>query len=65
MLEILADKGVVRSPHQTPLEFAYGTGLGGTVYVTERYQDVRFGRRELSADEARELDGLVEQIAQI
>ncbi len=65
MLAVLADKGMVRSPHQTPLEFAYGTGLTGAIAVTKKYQGVRFGQHDVTADEGRELDDLIDQIAKV
>jgi len=33
--------------------------------VTERYQDVRFGEQEITVDEARELDDLIDQMAKV
>ena len=56
MLSILASKGMVREPHQTPLEFAYAAGIPEAVGITEKYNSVRFGGRVLSATEASNID---------
>ncbi len=56
MQTILANKGVTRAPHQTPLEFAFALGLPEAVKITEKYHRVRFGEQKLSADEAREIE---------
>jgi transglutaminase-like putative cysteine protease len=65
LLEVLAGKGMVRPPHQTPLEFAYGVGLPGAIAITEKYQGVRFGQQKVTEDEAQELDDLIDQIANV
>lgn len=56
MLALLAEKGFTREPHQTPLEFAYAVDLTEAVKITEKYNRVRFGEKDLSADEASEID---------
>jgi hypothetical protein len=43
MVRILADRGMIRLPHQTPLEFAAFVGLPAVGYITEEYNRVRFG----------------------
>jgi hypothetical protein len=63
MLRILASKGLVREPHQTPLEFAYAVGMPEAVSVTKKYNLVRFGEHKLSADEASEIDSWLRQIS--
>ena len=65
MLAVLADKGFVRPAHQTPLEFAFTSGIPQAVVITEVYQRVRYGEQELSEDEAREMDDLIEKIAEV
>lgn len=62
MLSILADKGLVRAEHQTPLEFAYATGLPAAVRLTETYQQVRFGRKDLEAAEAAKIQDLLGEL---
>ena len=56
MQRILADKGWTREPHQTPLEFAFASGLPEAVSITEKYNRVRFGEKDLSADEAQTIE---------
>ncbi|MBK8466950.1 MAG: DUF3488 domain-containing protein [Chloracidobacterium sp.] len=56
MQRILADKGWIREPHQTPLEFAYSSGIPEVVSITEKYNRVRFGEKNLSRDEADEIE---------
>jgi protein-glutamine gamma-glutamyltransferase len=55
MQRILASKGFVRQPHQTPLEFAYTVGMTEAINVTEKYNRVRFGARYLSDAETDEI----------
>lgn len=50
--DVLEAKGLVRKPHQTPLEFAYATGLDEAVRITEKYNGVRFGAKSLSEDDS-------------
>jgi transglutaminase-like putative cysteine protease len=57
MLGILASKGFVRQPHQTPLEFAYAVRLSEAVSVTEKYNRVRFGEIDLSRAEEEVIEG--------
>ncbi len=56
MQRILAEKGWTREPHQTPLEFAFASGIPEVVSITERYNRVRFGEKNLSRDEADEIE---------
>ena len=56
MLRLLGERGFVRAPHQTPLEFAYATEIPEAVSLTRQYNSVRFGAAELSADERREIE---------
>ena len=64
MVQVLAVKGFTREPHQTPLEFAYSTGASEAIAITEKYNGVRFGDRSLSADEACQIDQLLETLRQ-
>lgn len=52
-LWVFAEKGIVRESHQTPLEFAYAVGSREAILITELYNGIRFGNKELS-DEQRE-----------
>ncbi|HKP67853.1 MAG TPA: DUF3488 and transglutaminase-like domain-containing protein [Pyrinomonadaceae bacterium] len=63
MVAVLASKGLVREPHQTPLEFAYEVGLPEAIGITEKYNQVRFGERHLSKAEADEIDAWLKGIS--
>lgn len=54
--KILAERGLVRSPGQTPLEFAHGVGYSEAVLITQKYNLVRFGERSLSRAEKEEVE---------
>ncbi|HVF30175.1 MAG TPA: DUF3488 and transglutaminase-like domain-containing protein [Pyrinomonadaceae bacterium] len=56
MQTVLASKGFVREPHQTPLEFANAVGFTEAVSITEKYHRVRFGKADLSNAEAKDID---------
>jgi protein-glutamine gamma-glutamyltransferase len=53
---VLADKGLKREPHQTPLEFAFAVGMPEAVSITEKYNRVRFGEKNLSRNEANDIE---------
>jgi transglutaminase-like putative cysteine protease len=56
MQKVLAGKGFRREPHQTPLEFAFAIQMPEAVKITEKYNRVRFGEKNLSRDEAEEIE---------
>jgi protein-glutamine gamma-glutamyltransferase len=56
MLSLLAARGFERPSHQTPLEFAYETGMPEAIRITERYNGVRFGEHRLSFEEREEIE---------
>jgi hypothetical protein len=56
MQKVLASKGFTREPHQTPLEFAYDLKIPEAVSITEKYNRVRFGEKNLSNEEAEEIE---------
>ncbi|MBP9108641.1 MAG: DUF3488 domain-containing protein [Pyrinomonadaceae bacterium] len=56
MQKRLAEKGIVREPHQTPMEFANAVGMPEAVSITEKYNRVRFGEKALSEREASEIE---------
>ncbi len=60
--QILADRGFVREPYQTPLEFAYATDLPQAIAITERYNRVRFGRDGLSESQAAEVEQMLSDL---
>lgn len=58
----LANKGLYRKSHQTPLEFAFAVGMPEAVKVTEKYNRVRFGEKRLSHAEANEIEEWLERL---
>jgi transglutaminase-like putative cysteine protease len=56
MLDIFAVQGIRKEAFQTPLEFAVSTNISEAVTITDRYNRVRFGQRDLSHDEASEIE---------
>lgn len=56
MERVLANRGFRREAHQTPLEFAFALKMPEAVSITEKYNRVRFGEKDLSGDEAREIE---------
>lgn len=51
MVSVLAGRGLLRESHQTPAEFATQTGFPEAVKLTGKYNDVRFGKEDLTASE--------------
>lgn len=64
MLTLLAERGFTREPYQTPLEFAYAVDMPEAVKITEKYNRVRFGDQDLSADEASEIDSWLSRLGE-
>lgn len=62
MQRILRDMGRIREPHQTPLEFAYSSGMPEVVSITEKYNRVRFGEKNLTRHEADEIESWLENL---
>jgi hypothetical protein len=62
MENILAERGINREPSQTPLEFAYSTGLPATVQRTEKYNRVRFGEKGISTSEEAEIENWLDDL---
>jgi len=56
MVNVLELRGLIRDPSQTPLEFADAVGAPEAVFVTERYNQVRFGGHSLTTEEARDVE---------
>lgn len=63
MLTILKARGLMRLISQTPMEFAHATGNPASIRITEKYQEVRFGGRELSVEERMEVDEMLRDLA--
>lgn len=62
MIEVLAEKGFIREPHQTPLEFAYAIGMPEAVMLTEKYNRVRFGEKPLRSEESDDIENWLDQM---
>ncbi len=60
---ILALKGNMREPHQTPAEFAVAVGIPEAVSITEKYNQVRFGGKSLSPAEADEIEDWLKHLS--
>lgn len=56
MQRMLAERGFIRESFQTPLEFAYAIEMPEAVSITEKYNRVRFGGKELSEQETKEVE---------
>jgi hypothetical protein len=56
MQKVLASKGFTRAAHQTPLEFAFALNIPEAIRITEKYNRVRFGEKDLSKDETAEIE---------
>jgi hypothetical protein len=59
---VLASKGFKRQPHQTPLEFAFALKLNEAIKITKKYNGVRFGERNLSKEEALEIENWLKDL---
>ena len=55
-------RGMTRESYQTPLEFAFSTGIPETVGITEKYNRVRFGEKSLTADEREVIENWLERL---
>jgi protein-glutamine gamma-glutamyltransferase len=62
MQNVLARRGFERPAHQTPLEFAFALGMPEAVKITEKYNRVRFGEKNLSKDEASEIENWLKNL---
>jgi hypothetical protein len=62
MQRILSERGLSRETFQTPLEFAYSTGIDETVRITEKYNRVRFGQKALTAEERAAIEGFLRDL---
>jgi transglutaminase-like putative cysteine protease len=62
MQRVLASKGFTRAAHQTPLEFAFALNMPEAVRITEKYNRVRFGEKNLSNDESEEIESWLKDL---
>ncbi len=60
--QLLADRGFIREPFQTPLEFAHAIDLPEAIRITELYNGVRYGRRGLSPEAEIEIENWLTSI---
>ncbi len=65
MQKVLASKGFKRQPHQTPLEFAFALNMPEVVKITEKYNRVRFGEKDLSKDESKDIEDWLNNLREI
>ncbi|MBA2621052.1 MAG: DUF3488 domain-containing protein, partial [Acidobacteria bacterium] len=65
MQKVLASRGFTRAAHQTPLEFAFALNMPEAVKITEKYNLVRFGEKNLSNDEAREIESWLKKLEDV
>ena len=56
MQKVLARRGFLRQSYQTPLEFAFALNMPEAVKITEKYNRVRFGEKNLSENESQEIE---------
>lgn len=62
MENALRKHGLVRKSSQTPLEFAYTLKIPEAVFVTEKYNLVRFGNSKISSNERMALEDAIERL---
>jgi len=62
LLKVLAERGLIRSPDQTPVEFARSIGAKDVLAITAKYNRVRFGGQGLSAAEVKEINDTLKQL---
>lgn len=63
MQKLLAEKGFVRESHQTPMEFAFATDIPQAVAITQKYNRVRFGEKDLTLQESNEIEEWLGEIS--
>jgi protein-glutamine gamma-glutamyltransferase len=64
MLAIARRAGLVKQPHQTPVEFATASGLSPIREITTLYNRVRFGGAKLDERESRRVSELLGELKQ-
>lgn len=63
MIRLFDSRGIARPKDQTPLEFAHQTGISEALMLTVAYNNVRFGGRELSGSEAKQIEDWLTSLA--
>lgn len=64
MLAIARRAGLVKQPHETPVEFAAASGLSPIREITSLYNRVRFGGAQLDERETRRVSDLLVELKQ-
>jgi len=64
MLATARRAGLIKQPHQTPIEFALASGLPPIRELTTLYNRVRFGGAELNEVETRRVSELLDELKQ-
>jgi hypothetical protein len=64
MLAVAAKAGLVKTPDQTPMEFAVASGYVQIREITSLYNRVRFGNTTLDEREIRRISDLLSQLKQ-
>jgi len=59
---LLAQQGLKREPHQTPLEYAAASGVNEARTITQAYNRVRFGEEKLSESERKQIEQLLSRL---
>ena len=62
MLTIASRAGLIKEPHQTPLEFAAASRHDSIREITDIYNQVRFGGLQIGAGESRRISELLERL---
>lgn len=62
MLAIAARRGLIKQPHETPIEFAAASGLDQIREITAVYNRLRFGGDRLAEEEARRVSALLSEL---
>lgn len=62
MQQVLTKRGYARDAWQTPMEFASAVGMPEAVNITEKYNMVRFGAKDLSQREQNEIEELIKSL---
>ncbi len=63
MHKVLSAKGITRSQEVTPMEFALETGLDQVKLITQKYNRVRFGVKDLTEIETQEIEDSLASLA--
>jgi transglutaminase-like putative cysteine protease len=62
MLTALREKGFVKQPYQTPIEFADSLAMPEAMGITLAYNSVRFGKKDLSGEERSSIESWLAQL---